>query len=220
MEAATNLDSHKVTAEEVWAILREVSESHKETDRLIKELREEQKKTDEQMKETDRLMKENAERQKKTDEQMKKTDEQMGGLHNRFGDLAEHLVAPGIHERFNELGYHFDAMTRGGQEIRGENGKIKAEIDLLMENGDTIMAVEVKATVKMKYIEEHIKRLEIVRDYRRKRNDSRHVEGAIAGAIFGIEEKKAAIEAGFYVITQSGDTMKIEVPKGFVPKRW
>ena len=82
------------------------------------------------------------------------------------------------------------------------------------------MAVEVKATVKMKHIEEHIKQLEILRDYRRKKNDLRQVEGAIAGAIFGVAEKRAAIEAGFYVIMQSGDTMKIEVPEGFVPRRW
>ena len=153
-------------------------------------------------------------------ERQKKTDEQMGYLSNRFGELAEHLVAPGIHERFNEIGYHFEFMATKGCTLRGENGKIKAEIDLLLENGDTVMAVEVKSTPKVKHIEEHIKRLEILRDFRRERNDSRRVEGAIAGAVFGNEEKKAAIEAGFYVITQSGDTMKIEVPDDFVPRRW
>ena len=185
-------NARSATPEEVWAILRDVAASQKETDRLIKELREEQK----------------------------KTDEQMGGLHNRFGELAEHLVAPGIHERFNELGYFFEFMATKGCTLRDENGKIKAEIDLLLENGETVMAVEVKATVKTKHIEEHVKRLEILRDSRRKINDRRHVEGAIAGAIFGVMEKKATLEAGLYVITQSGDTMKIEVPDGFVPQRW
>ena len=188
-----------VTFEQVWASLQDLAASQKETDRLIKE---------------------NAERQKETDRIVKRNARQMGGLHNRFGEMAEHLVKPGIFKRFNELGYHFDAVSRGGQEIRGEDGKIKAEIDLLLENGETVMAVEVKATVKMKHIEEHIKRLEILRDSRRKKHDLRQVEGAIAGAIFGAEEKKAVIEAGFYVIMQSGDTMKIEVPEGFVPRRW
>jgi len=44
--------------------------------------------------------------------------------------------------------------------------------------------------------------------------------GAIAGAIFGTAEKKATIEAGLYVIKQSGDTMKIDVLEGFVPREW
>ena len=214
METTTVPDYPRgVTFEQVWAGLQE-------TRQLVNEVAERQKETDRQMKKTDEQMKKTDEQMKKTDAQMKKTDEQLGGLHNRFGEMAQHLVAPGIHERFNDLGYQFDAMTRGGQEIWGEDGKIKAEIDLLMENGDTIMAVEVKATVKMKHIEEHIRRLEILRDYRRKRNDLRNVEGAVAGAIFGVEEKKAAIEAGFYVIKQSGDTMKIDVPDDFVPRKW
>ena len=193
------------TFETVWAALQEVAASQKETDRLINELREDQKKTDTQMKET---------------------DERMGFLSNRFGEMAEHLVKPGIYKRFNELGYHFTDAAEGNFTIRDENGKIKAEIDLLLENDDTVMVVEVKATPKVKHIDEHIKRIEILRDHRRKRNerqnviDNRIVEGAIAGAIFGVEEKKATVEAGLYVIEQSGDTMKIEVPDGFVPRRW
>ena len=207
------------TFETVWAALQEVAASQKETDRLIKELREERK-------ETDKLMKENAERQKETDAQMKRTDERMGFLSNRFGEMAEHLVKPGIYKRFNELGYHFTDAAEGNFTIRDENGKIKAEIDLLLENDDTVMVVEVKATPKVKHVEEHIKRIEILRDHRRKRNerqnviDNRKVEGAIAGAIFGVEEKKATVEAGLYVIEQSGDTMKIEVPDDFVPRKW
>ena len=163
---------------------------------------------------------ENAEQIKKTERMVKRNSRQMGDLSNRFGEIAEHLVAPGINKRFNELGYHFDAMATKGFIIRGEDGKTKAEIDLLLLNDNTIMAVEVKATPKVKHIAEHIKQLEILRDYWRKQNDRRQVEGAIAGAVFGAAEKKAAIEAGLYVIEQSGDTMKIEVPEGFIPRKW
>ena len=202
-----------VTFEQVWAALMEDREQLKETAK--------------QQKETDRIVKENAEQQKEIDSIVKETakrqkeiGEQMGYLSNRFGELAEHLVAPGIHDRFNELGYHFQMMATKGCTLRGEDGKTRAEIDLLLENDDIYMAVEVKAKPKVKHIEEHIKRLEILRDTRRKLNHQRQVEGAIAGAIFGIEEKKATIEAGLYVIEQSGDTMKINVPDGFVPRRW
>jgi hypothetical protein len=37
---------------------------------------------------------------------MKKTDRKIGELSNRFGELAEHLVAPGIARRFNARGLH------------------------------------------------------------------------------------------------------------------
>jgi hypothetical protein len=32
--------------------------------------------------------------------------------------------------------------------------------------------------------------------------------------------KIAALDEGMYVITQTGDTVKIDVPEGFVPKTW
>jgi hypothetical protein len=163
--------------------------------------------------ETDRKMQE-------TREQMKETDRKIGELGNRFGELAEHLVAPNIHERFNELGYHFDGVAPGGYVIRNEEKKVIAEVDILLENDSYIMAVEVKAKPHIKDIEHHIKRLEILRNYRNKHHDTRKIHGAIAGAIFGNEEKEASIEAGFFVLEQSGDTVKMDVPDGFIPREW
>ena len=182
--------SHPATPEEIWAILQEHSLK-------MDKLREEHK---------------------KTEKLIKRTGKQMGYLNNRFGELAEHLVAPRIHARFNELGYFFGEMAARGAKITGEDGKTKAEIDILLQNGETIMAVEVKVKPAVKDVEHHIKRLEILRDYYRKKNDNRKIQGAIAGAIFGSAEKEAVIEAGLFVIEQSGDTMKIEVPDGFVPR--
>ena len=213
-----------VTIEEVWAILKENAEQMKETDRRLKETERLIKENAERQKENE---KENAERQKKSDQSWEETkrivrrnSKQMGDLHRRFGELAEHLVAPSINKRFNELGYHFGMLWTGGLKIMDEKGKIKAEVDLVLENDDTLMAVEVKTKPEVKDVEHHIRRLEILRDNRRGFNDKRKIKGAIAGAIFGMEEKKAVIEAGLYVIEQSGDTMKIEVPDGFVPREW
>jgi len=53
-----------------------------------------------------------------------------------------------------------------------------------------------------------------------RRNDRRKIQGAIAGAIFGSEEKKAVLEAGLFVIEQSGDAMKIEAPQNFVSREF
>jgi hypothetical protein len=167
--------------------------------------------------ETDRKSQEMWEKMR---EEREITDRIVGDLGNRFGEMVEHLVAPSINKRFNELGYHFDAVAPGGYIIRDDEGKTIAEVDILLENDEYNMAVEVKAKVHIKDIEHHVRRLEILRKHRDKHHDTRKIRGAIAGAIFGDTEKQAAIEAGFYVLEQSGDTVKMDIPADFVPKEW
>jgi hypothetical protein len=180
-------------------------------------------------KENEQRHKENEQRLKKTDLEWEETKRmvhdlsiQMGGLHRSFGELAEHLVAPGIASRFNEMGYHFDSMAPQGIEIYDETRKkILTEVDLLLENGECLMAVEVKTKPTEKDIAHHIGRLEILRNWREKRQEKpKRILGAIAGAVFPQSLKTAVIEAGLYVIEQSGDTMKISVPAGFKPREW
>jgi len=184
----------------VWASLQEIAEMQKETGRIKKE-------TAESLKETDRIVKRNG--------------KQMGELHRRFGQLAEHLVAPGIVRRFNEIGYHFDLVATKGAKLYDKHGKVKAEIDLLLENGKITILVEVKTRPLIKDIEHHIKRLELFRENMNLFNKGqRIILGAIAGAIYEDDVKKAVCEAGMYVIEQSGDTMKIEIPDGFIPREW
>jgi len=157
---------------------------------------------------------------KETDRRMKRLDKQMGNLHNRFGELAEHLVAPSIAKRFNELGFHFDNMAPGGEKIFDEDGRVIAQADIVLRNSDFIVAIEVKVKPDMEDVPEHIKRLGILRDYWTNKGDKRTLCGAIAGAIFPETVKKAALKAGLYVLVQSGDTMKIDIPNGFAPREW
>ena len=221
-----------ITFENVWDALMEYKKRQEEDRR---QMRESYKRLDKQMKE-DRIRREEENRkrmeedrkrmeedQKQWEEvrkQMKETGKRVGDLSNSFGELAEHLVAPGIRKRFNELGYHFGHMSPGGYRIIGKDGKDKTEIDILLENDDVMIAVEVKAKPRDNDVEHHIGRLKILREYRNSRNDTRKILGAIAGAIFGEKAKEATIKAGMYVIEQSGDTMKIDVPAGFIPTEW
>ncbi|MDR3173567.1 MAG: hypothetical protein LBU19_04890 [Treponema sp.] len=145
---------------------------------------------------------------------------QIGELGDRFGELAEHLVAPGIIRRFNDMGYHFDDTIAERVRIPDDTGRILTEIDLLLENGNYSIAVEVKTRPKESDVEHHIRRLEILREHKDKRQDRRKIRGAIAGAVFPGPVMEAALAAGLYVIEQSGDTMKIRVPKGFIPREW
>jgi hypothetical protein len=179
-----------LTFEKVWAMFQETDRQIQETSREIKDLK--------------RLVKKNS--------------EMYGGLSNNFGAMAENMVGPDIAKRFNELGYHFDLIAKKGTEIPGKDGKTKTQIDILLENGELVIAVEVKVKPALKDIEHHIKRLEIVRDrWSIIRGKRMRVLGAIAGAIYEDTVKDAVRDAGFFVIEQSGDTMKIEMPEGWKP---
>jgi hypothetical protein len=206
-----------LTFEDVWAAIMELRESSKETDRQMKETDRIVKENALQMKETERIIKESSQ---ETARQMKETDRKMGELGNRFGELAEHLVAPSIHEKFNALGYHFDAVNPGGIEIRDPKGKTYAEIDLLLQNTEYLMAVEVKSKLREKDVDAHEKRLEVLRRWADKHGDKRKIRGAAAGAIVPQAVRRYALRTGFYVIVQTGDTVKIDVPRKFVPREW
>jgi hypothetical protein len=158
---------------------------------------------------------------KETGRHVKETNEQVGRLGNRFGELAEHLVAPSIVQKFNALGFHFDDISGVRRVIEDEStGQKIAEFDILLENGESIVGVEVKAKPSDGDVDDHVRRLQILRLNKDKKGDKRKIYGALAGAIMPSNIKKAALKAGLYVITQSGDTVKIDVPEGFIPKAW
>jgi predicted AAA+ superfamily ATPase len=121
---------------------------------------------------------------------------------------------------FNELGFKFDAVSTRGMRIHDEQGKVRAEVDIVLENNEYVIAVEVKSKPKVQDVEHHIRRLAIIREGWDKKHDTRKILGAIAGAVFGPDEKQATIDAGIYVLEQSGDTMKMELPEHFTPMVW
>jgi hypothetical protein len=135
----------------------------------------------------------------------------VGHLDNRFGELAEHLVAPNIVKKFNALGYHFNDVAKERKFYR-EDGTLAAEFDILLENGETAVGVEVKAKPNERDIEEHIERLGFLRSRKDELGDKREIHGALAGAIMPESVRRATLRAGLYVIEQSGDTVRIEEP--------
>ena len=199
-----------LTFEKVWAMFQETDRKMQETDRQMKEnerkSKEDWERLREQMKETERLIKRNG--------------EQIGGLHNSFGELVEHLVLPKIEDKFNKLGFAF-TRTSPNVKIRNlENPDESFEIDVFLENGDIAIAVEVKSKPNDEDVKEHIDRMEKLRRYADKRQDLRRFQGAIAGAVVSDSIRKYILKNGFYLIEQTGDTVKITIPKGFVPKEW
>jgi hypothetical protein len=82
------------------------------------------------------------------------------------------------------------------------------------------MAVEVKSRLRKEHVDDHAGRMALLRSYLDERGDPRKLLGAVAGAIVPPELKKYIYRHGFYVIEQSGDTVRIDAPEGFTPRTW
>jgi hypothetical protein len=166
--------------------------------------------------ESDRRMRENMQ---EFDRRMWETDRKIGKLGSRTGDLVEELIAPNILEKFNKLGYVFGKVA---SKVRYTDlqGRYVAEVDLLLENGDTALVVEVKTNLTNNDVRDHLERMEKLRRYADEHGDRRKLVGAVAGAIASEEAKAFAVKNGFFVLEQSGDTVRISVPEGFKPREW
>jgi hypothetical protein len=215
-----------LTFEKVWAMFQETDLKFKETDRRIQETERliqenalQMKETDQKFKETDLQIKETDRIVQETARQMRETDRKIGKLGNRIGDLVEELIAPNILEKFNQLGYVFGKVAPN---VRYGNSRkqIIAEVDLLLENGNVVLAVEVKTNLTDTDVQDHVERMGKLRRYADEHGDKRRLLGAMAGATATDEVKAFAVENGFFVLEQSGDTVRISVPKDFKPREW
>jgi hypothetical protein len=180
-----------LTFEKVWAMFQETDRKFQETDRKFQE----------------------------TDRKMRETDRKISKLGSRIGDLIEEMVFPNILEKFNKLGYDFGKVAPNVR-YRDSRGVYITEVDILLENGDAALAVEVKTSLTDADIRDHLVRMEKLRRYADEHQDRRKLLGAVAGAIASDEVKSFAIKSGFFVLEQSGDTVKISVPEGFKPREW
>ncbi|MCL2600157.1 MAG: hypothetical protein FWD88_03140 [Treponema sp.] len=219
MAIAATLEQPPSTPEKVWATLDRITQKQEETERRWVEFdRRWELEAEQRQAEAAKRQAEFNQRWGKLEEQFKKNSKEMGDLRNSFGEIAEHLVAPGIKERFNELGFDFGRVVANVEII--EDKKVITEADLVLESGELIMVVEIKAKPKLRDVKAHERRLERMREWHDRNNDRRRLLGAMAGAVFGGQEKKAALDAGFYVIVQSGDTMKMDLTEDFVHREW
>jgi hypothetical protein len=175
------------------------------TPRGVKGLRESQRETDKQIEETLK--------------RMVGTDKRLGALFNRFGEMVEYMILPNLMEKFEELGFAFTKASR--PVIKGKEHGIFTDIDALLENGGTVMAVEIKSKPDINDINCHIERMEELRRCADARGDRRVYLGAVAGAVFNDSEKAYVLKRGFYVVEPSGESFKITAPKDpRGPREW
>lgn len=196
-------------AEEIWAILREVAQSQKETDRKMQETDRKIQETDRRMQETDRMMQE-------TDRKIKEVTASIGRLGNKLGDFVEEMVRPAAVRLFHEQGIDVHEVHRNVEAQRGDEG---IEVDLLVVNDSDVVAIECKSTLSVDDVNAHVERLSKLKRLLPSYHDKR-VMGAVTGMVIHDHVARHAYGQGLYVIAQSGEHLLIRNGAGFVPKVW
>ena len=197
-----------LTHESVLEMFRDTNRQMKETARLIEETGRQMKETDRQMKETDRIARE--------------AHQKISALGSRIGEIVEHMIQGNIVAKFQAFGYK---ITQYGRNVIFENPelKIRGEIDLFLNDGNTDILIEVKTTLDVPDVQEHIERLEKYRQYFDAKEDERprRFVGAVAGAVVRDNAMRFAHKNGLYVITQSGEAVEfVSLPENFKVREW
>jgi hypothetical protein len=209
MTLADMLALMRETRESIQVMFQETDRKFQETDRKFQETNRMFQDTDREFQETRLILKESQER---TDASARELRRQMGNLGNKLGSVVEHMLIPGIEEKFNELGYTFENISTD-MKMKDSSGNTYAELDIVLENGEYVMLIEVKTDLKIEDVKNHSERLQTIRRRGRKWQDKKLL-GAVSAAIVENNVRDYAKKNGFFVISQSGDTMRIDKPEG------
>ncbi|MHC6204763.1 hypothetical protein ACYULU_16420 [Breznakiellaceae bacterium SP9] len=132
---------------QVWAALMENRDAQQKTDAKIQAVADAQQKTDEQINRTDEQMKRTDAKMESLTENVNRVNKNVGGANNSIGRLTEVLFAAGLWKKFSQYPYQFKDM---GYDIPiyDEKREKKTQIDIMLLNGEYVMAVEAKRVLK------------------------------------------------------------------------
>ena len=204
--------------QEIRAILHELSESQRETDRRVQETDHRMQETDRRMQETDRRMQETDRQTQETRRQMRETDRRLRKteelFNSQWGKLIEALVKGDLIALLNRRGIEVHhTMTNLERNFGGRTW----EIDILAVNSSEVVAVEVKTTMKVRDVDHFLDTLrnltELMPEY------AGHVAyGAVAYLKADESSDKYAEGQGLFVIRATGSSASITNRQDFRPR--
>ena len=171
------------------------------------------KETDKKWQETDRKWQETIAR---LDKLSRDTDKRIGDLTGKWGQFVEGMVAPAVIRLFAERGIVVTDIARQFERQRGDDG---IEIDIFAKNGEYVILIEVKSTLGVDDVNEHLERMAKFARLFPEYHDLKAV-GAVAGMIIPKNVARYAYQQGFFVIAQSGETVQFLNDAKFAPKVW
>ena len=195
-----------VTFDDVWKMFQE----------MVREDRERSAELDRKFQDTDRKFQDTDRKFQDTDRKIKEVSQQVGNLGSRWGEFVEGIVAPACETLFAERGI---PVHRVSPRVKAKSldGSRRMEIDLLVDNTDSVVLVEVKSRLTAEDVRDHLKRVREFKEFYEGEGGAR-VMGAVAGILIDNDVDKFAINEGLFVIVQSGDSVKLANDGKFVPK--
>ncbi len=205
--------AENVTLDEVWRLFRE-------TDRKLGLLAEEQA----------RAQEESARAQKARDEDLRRVSrnidrvsrnidrvsQNVNALTGKWGKFVEGLIVPAAARLFAERGIAVDTVAQ--RTLRQRNGQ-HMEIDVLVLSQSDAVLVEVKSTLGIDDVNEHLECLATFKAFFPEYGD-RRVLGAVAGIEITGNADRYAYRKGLFVIVQSGEAVRIANDDNFKPRVW
>ncbi len=206
--------------EEVRKDFVEIKEAFREANRRIeqehKERKEKEEKDRQERKEKEEKKAQEAKEYEARMQRSERIAEQanmaVSKLSSKWGDFVEGMVLPATERLFEEKGIEVEHVS---QRVKSRSKDM--EIDIMAVNGDFVIAIEVKSTLGVNDVKDHIKRLKnfklVFKEY-----ENRKIIGAVAGIVIEEGVDKFAYNNGLFVIGQSGDSVKFLNDNEFVPR--
>lgn len=152
----------------------------------------------------------------KTEKLVAETNKQVGGLTSRWGEFVENLIKPAAARIFREQGIdvHYTAMRVKGDDERGS-----MEIDILVENGNEIVAIEVKSHLEVRNVKRFLEVLERFKEAFPKYQKYK-LYGAVAGIKIDEKADEYATQEGLFLIEPAGDSVIISNSQNLERRVW
>ncbi|WP_089723905.1 hypothetical protein [Candidatus Thiosymbion oneisti] len=213
METALNF-------EKVWQLFQETDRKFQDTDRKFQDTDRKFQDTDRKFQETDRKFQDTDRKFQETDRILRETDKKMKALQDLFegqwGKLMESLVEGDLVHLLGKRGIQVqDTSTRRKGCRNGEN----YEFDIIAHDGEEIVIVEVKTTLRVGLVDKFIERLHRARHYLPEYSTHK-VLGAVAYLRAEQASDQYAQNQGLFVIRATGDSAAIVNPVGFQPRQF
>ena len=192
--------------------LRELTRNIEAITESVRELRESQKEAlEQQIEETNRRMEE-------TDRQMRETDRRLQKAEDLFttqwGKLMESLVRGDLVRLLEGRGIGVRSLAQRTLERRGGESY---EVDIMAVNGEEIVVVEVKTTLRPEDVRRFRSKLGRFKEWWPEYRD-RKVYGAMAFLQASDHVALHAERQGFFVIRATGDSASIVNAEDFEPR--
>jgi Holliday junction resolvase len=165
-----------------------------------------------------RMFQETREQMKETDKQFKETDKKIKELAalftSQWGKLVGSLVEGDLVKLLNEKGIQ---VERTLQRVKGNHKGDNFEYDIIAVNGDEIVIVEVKTTLRPDDVNEFHEKLWKAKTYMSEYKDKAIFGGVAFITADGVSDRMAE-KLGFFVIKATGSSSAIVNRPEFIPK--